>query len=56
MGVLVARTEAAETCLPDRAAYLGSDGIADFYRCDDCRCVFVRHGQRFWAVRTAISP
>lgn len=56
MSVPVTRSDAAETCLYERAAYLGSDGLADFYRCDTCLSVLVKQGWRFWTLRTFLSP
>jgi len=43
------------TCRHPTAEYLGSDGVAEFYRCGECRHVIVVQGPRSWVVEPAIS-
>lgn len=35
--------------------YLGSDGVAEFYRCHGCRNIIVVQGPRSWTVKPSIS-
>ena len=44
-----------QVCLHPTAEYLGSDGVADFYRCQECRHVIVFQGTRAWLLKPAVS-
>ncbi len=44
-----------QACRHPTAEYLGSDGVAEFYRCRECRHVIVVQGPRSWMLKPAVS-
>ena len=44
-----------QACRHPTVEYLGSDGVAEFYRCQGCRHVIVVQGPRSWMLKPAVS-
>ena len=42
-------------CIHPTKEFLGSDGMAEFYRCHACERVIVVQGTRSWAIRPSPS-
>lgn len=44
-----------QACRHLTTEYLGSDGVAEFYRCQGCRHVVVVQGTRLWMLEPAVA-
>jgi hypothetical protein len=44
-----------QTCRHPATEYLGSDGVAEFYRCQECRHVIIIQGTQSWLLKLAVS-